>query len=346
VSAEDFRPDAIPAYLRFNLRIIGDRGQVLAEGRDVAALLAQHRARATEVLRRAAPPAEWERQGLTRWDFGELPRFVVRSVMGTELRSYPALVDAKTSVAIELFETEAAAAAAHREGVRRLLGLSVKSQLAALGKRAPLPFLRRPGLPPPRVEVDAFREQLLQRLVIEAFELGDVTSLPRTKAEFDGWLARGTPRLTPVFDAAVRAIAAVTAELDKTLRALDSASKQPSGSSVTADVKAQLEQLFPPDILTHTSIGRLEQFPRYLRAAQARLVRAVNDPRKDAAKAEPFTPLWRAYLAKGAAARDEHAARQLLYSLEELRIALFAPELKPAPGVTAASVAAALAELR
>jgi ATP-dependent helicase HrpA len=346
VNAEDFRPDAIPPYLRFNLRILGDRGQVLAEGRDVAALLGQHRARATEVLRRAAPPAEWERQGLTRWDFGELPRFVVRSVMGTELRSYPALVDAKTSVAIELFETEAAASAAHRAGVRRILSLAVKSQLGALGKRAPLPFLRRPGLPPPRAEVEAFREQLLVRVVTEAFELGDAASLPRTKAEHDHLLVKGTPRLTPVFEAAARAIAGATAELDKTLRALDSASKQPSGSSVTADVRAQLEQLFPPDILEHTSVARLEQFPRYLRAAQARLLRAVNDPRKDAAKAEPFTPLWRAYLAKRGTVRDEHAARQLLYSLEELRIALFAPELKPAPGVTAASVAAALAELR
>lgn len=149
-----------------------------------------------------------------------------------------------------------------------------------------------------------------------------------------------------MFEAAARAIAGATAELDKTLRALDSASKQPSGASVTADVKAQLEQLFPPDVLEHTSVGRLEQFPRYLRAAQARIVRAINDPRKDAAKAEPFTPLWRTYLAKRGAVRDQHAARQLLYSLEELRIALFAPELKPTPGVTAASVAAALAELR
>jgi ATP-dependent helicase HrpA len=54
----------------------------------------------------------------------------------------------------------------------------------------------------------------------------------------------------------------------------------------------------------------------------------------------------RQYLAKRTTAGDQQAARQLLYALEELRIAIFAPELKPAPGTSAAAVAAALAELR
>jgi ATP-dependent helicase HrpA len=342
----DLRADAIPAYLRFNLRIIGEKGQALAEGRDVSALLERHRGAASDALRRAAPPAEWERDELTRWDFGELPRFVVRRVMGSELRSYPALFDAKASVSLRLFETEQAAESAHLCGVRRLLCLGVKAQLSALGKLAPLPFTRRPGLPPPRAEVDAFREQLLLRVVTEAFELANGHTLPRSKAELDALLARGAPRLTPTFEQIVRAIANATAELDKTQRALDAATKQPSGATAAADVKGQLDLLFPPDLVLHVALGRLEQFPRYLRAAQARLTRAINDPRKDVAKAEPFAPLLRQYLAKRTTAGDQQAARQLLYALEELRIAIFAPELKPAPGTSAAAVAAALAELR
>jgi ATP-dependent helicase HrpA len=346
VPAEAFRVDAIPAYLRFNCRIVGERGELVAQGRDVPALLEQHAARAREAVRCAPAAAEWERSELLTWDMAELPSFVLRSVLGAELRSYPALVDRERSVALSLFESPEAAEAVHRGGVRRLLQLAAKSQLNALGKRAPLPFTRRLGLPAPRAEAEAFRELVLTRVVTEAFGLHEGSALPRSKRAFEQLLAAGLPRLTPVFELLTRAVGQAAAELDKTLRALDQAAKQPSGSAAAADIKAQLEQLFAPDTLLHAELERLEHFPRYLRAAQARLTRAIHDPRKDAGKAEPFTPLWQAFLAKRATFRDQPSARRLHFALEELRVALFAPELKPAHAVTVAAAALALAALR
>ena len=346
VPEEAFRPDVIPPYLRFNCRVIGERGQVVAESRDVDALLEQHTARAREVARLAAPPAEWEQSELTAWSFGELPRVVTRRVLGTDLPSYPALVDRGKSVDLRLLEEQSAAESAHRAGVGRLLQLAAKSPLSALSKRAPPPFSRRPGLPAPKAEAEAFRELLLARVVAEAFDLAGGAELPRCKATFDQRLAMGLPRLAPVFEQTARAIASANAELEKTLRALDAASKQPSGALASADIRAQLEQLFPPDLLLHVEVQRLEQYPRYLRAAQSRLTRAINDPRKDASKAEPFAPLWQSFLAKRASAREKDVAQRLHFALEELRVALFAPELKPAQSVTIASLTAAVQTLR
>ncbi len=346
VPEEAFRPDAIPPYLRFNCRILGERGQVVAESRDVDALLQQHAARASELARRAPPPAEWERSELTSWSVADLPRVVTRRVLGTDIPSYPALVDRGKSVDLRLLEEQGAADLAHRAGVGRLLQLAAKSPLSALAKRVPPPFTRRPGLPAPRAEADAFRELVLGRVVADAFGLLGGTELPRSKAAFDGLLAAGLPRLTPVFEQTTRAIAGANAELEKTLRALDAAAKQPSSAVASADIKAQLEQLFPPELLRHVEVQRLEHFPRYLRAAQSRLMRAINDPRKDASKAEPFTPLWQSFLAKRAAARDQAVAQRLHFAFEELRVALFAPELKPAQPVSIASVTVALQALR
>ncbi len=346
VPAEAFRPDAIPAFLRFNCRVVGERGQLIAESRDVAALLELHTARAREAVRRAPASAQWERSDLTVWDFGELPGFVKRTVLGAELRSYPALVDCQTAAGLRLFEAQASADTAHQGGVRRLLQLACKSQLVALGKRVPPPFTRRPGLPAPRAEADAFRELVLTRAVTEAFGLVEGAELPRSKAAFDRLSAAGLPRLTPVFELITRAIASASGELDKTLRALDGAAKQPSGAAAVADIKAQLEQLFLHDTLLHVEVQRLEHFPRYLRAAQARLTRAINDPRKDASKAEPFTPVWQSFLAKRATVRDQTGVRRLHFALEELRVALFAPELKPAHPITVSAAASALAALR
>ena len=67
---------------------------------------------------------------------------------------------------------------------------------------------------------------------------------------------------------------------------------------------------------------------------------------KDASKAEPFAPLWRAFLTKRASLRDQPAARRFFFLLEELRVSLFAPELKPAQPVSIAAAAQALAALR
>ncbi len=346
VPEDALRFDAIPAYLSFNCRVLGERGQTLAQSRDVSLLIDQHASRARELLRAAAPPAQFQRTGLATWDFDVLPEHVTRRLLGAEVRSFPALVDRQKGVDLALFETPEAALEAHRVGVARLLQLALKSQLAALGKRAPAPFTRRPGWPAPRAEADAFRDLLLERVVAEAFGLRDGASLPRDKAAFQKLLAAGSPRLPAVFEHTTRAVAAANAELDKTLRALEAASKQPSALAASADIRAQLDHLFPQDLLRHVEVSRLEHYPRYLRAVQARLTRAINDPRKDASKAEPFQPVWQAFLTKRPLARDQRAARSLHFALEELRVALFAPELKPLIAISVASAASAIKELR
>ncbi|HET9929268.1 MAG TPA: DUF3418 domain-containing protein, partial [Polyangiaceae bacterium] len=341
-----FRTDAIAAHLRFNFRILDERGEVVEESRNLEELLHRHAGRARDAVRRAAPRTEIERAGITSWDFGDLPRSVTRRVLGTELTSFVALADCQTSVAVQLFDTEAAAAAAHREGVRRLLQLATKGALASLAKRVPPPFLRRVGLPSPRAEADAFRDAVLARVISETFELSEVALLPRSKAEFDTLLSAGTSRLPRVFDAVVRLIAEVDTELHTTLRALDDAAKQKNGGGAVPDIRAQIEQLFPAELMQRIELLRLQQYPRYLRAARARLTRAVNDPRKDAAKAAPFAPIWQTFLAKRAKARDPRAAERVHYVLEELRVALFAPELKPAQPVTVATAALAVQSLQ
>jgi len=187
---------------------------------------------------------------------------------------------------------------------------------------------------------------VLARVVNEAFGLFDGAELPRSKPAFDRLLAAGLPRLSPAFELTARAIATAAGELDKTLRALDGAATQPSGTAAAADIRVQLELLFSPDTWLWVERRQLEHFPRYLRAAQARLTRAINDPRKDASKSEPFTPVWQAFLAKRASLRDQASVRRLHLAFEELRVALFAPELKPAQSVTVASAAQAVAALR
>lgn len=345
VPVSAWRLDAIPRHLRFVFRVVGERGNVIAESRDLAQLLEEHGGRARAALSSAAPDERWERSGLVTWSFGELPEHVTRSVLGATIRRYPALVDRGQSVDLCLLESASAAEQATLGGVARLCALGVQKALAALAKTCPSPFPRLDRMPPSRAERAAFCERVLARSVREAFGLKPGARLPRRRDEYLALFNTGSPRLEPAFRALARSIGAASAELDKTLAQLAGLAKQPSATHASRDVRAQLEQLFFPELVDTLELERLEQYPRYLRAAQTRLSRAVVDPRKDADKLAPFAPLWTTFLEKQPRARDARAAEALRWAFEELRVAIFAPELKPAKAVSLASVSSALSAL-
>lgn len=343
VPEDAFRSDAIATYLRSTIRIVDANGAVLAQGREIDALLTQYGARARAEWKKTEPVRSADKKGLTTWDFGELEPFIVRRVGNVDVRSYPALVDQGKSVDLVLLESSAAAATSSRAGVRRLFMLAARQTLSAITPRLPAAFDRPSGAAPSRAESESFRAALVQRIVDAAFELeGDDIVLPRTKLDFERRLREGTPRLDPVFRVFMEATKPVYAGLDELLRALRNASKHPSGGNAIKDIYAQLEHLFPSDLIGWVPLGRLDHYPRYLRAAQARLQRAIGDPRKDADKLAPFSPLWNQFLAKKANARDPEAMRDLRWAFEELRVAIFAPELKTPVPVSVAKVAAAL----
>ncbi len=346
VPEEAFRPEAMPAYLRLTCRVVAEDGKVVAQSRAVDELLRSHGARARAAWKSTAPSPSWERKGLVAWDFGDLPSFVTRRLGGTELRSYPALVDRATSVDLALLESSQAAETATRAGVRRLLSIAARRELSSVAPRTPPAFTQPNGGPPSRANDEAFRAMVLARVLDEAFGLGDGSALPRTKTAFEALVASGTPRIAPAFRLLSDAIARIATELNKTLKALRAASSHPSGTAAVLEIRAQIELLFPTDLVATTPLTILQQLPRYLRACEIRLGRAVTDPRKDAEKLAPFAPAWAEFLAKGGSARDQEAARELRWMFEELRVAIFAPELKALVPVSVAKLKAALAALR
>ncbi|MDB4939443.1 MAG: ATP-dependent helicase HrpA, partial [Labilithrix sp.] len=164
-----FRRDAVAAYLRLTCRLVDEHGKVVGQSREIDDLLKQHGARARAVWKTTAPSPMWERTGLTTWDLGDLPEHVVRRVSGTDVRSFPALVDRGASVDLVLLESASAAQASSRAGVRRLLMLGARGAVSSVVPRLPAPFSRPSGAPWTRAEIEAFRALLLARIVDAAF---------------------------------------------------------------------------------------------------------------------------------------------------------------------------------
>jgi ATP-dependent helicase HrpA len=346
VPPDSFRPDAVAAYLRLTCRIVGEGGKVVAQGKDIADLWRRHGASARAAWKETTPSPGWERKGAHSWDFGELPRFVTREVSGMQVRTYPALIDRESCVDLALLESSAAAEAATRAGVRRLIALAARQALSAVAPRIPPAFAHASGAAASRAENDAFRERVLARIVDDAFRLGGDSELPRTRRAFEEIVSAGAPRVDSTFRLYADVIARASSELDATLQALRSAARHPTAKLAIAEIRAQLEGLFPANLLAWVPLGQLEHFPRYLRAAQTRLGRAIADPRKDAEKLAPLASLLASFLAKQATARDREMVHALRWWFEELRVAVFAPELKTQAPVSLAKVTAAVAALR
>ncbi|MCC6644375.1 MAG: ATP-dependent RNA helicase HrpA [Polyangiaceae bacterium] len=335
------RPDALPPYLRPTVHVVDAEGRTVARGRDVAGLLLAHGARAREAWQRAARP-EQERRVMTTWDLDELPEHVDRRVGATTVRAYPALFDRGTSVELELAESRAAADAATRAGVRRLLSIATKRELSACVPKA-LPQASRRT--PSRAEAEAEQARVRARVVEEAFGL-DHAPLPRTREGFESLLRDGRPGVAVASRRWSTALAEIATELGALLAALQAARGQPVGKAAIAELAAHVERLVPADFIDTIPAGQLAHVPRYLRAARARLARALHDPRKDAEKLAQLAPHWDAFTQRRASARDLSAVEELRWALEELRVSIFAPELRTPVQVSTARVAAMLAALR
>ncbi|MEZ6242803.1 MAG: ATP-dependent RNA helicase HrpA, partial [Phycisphaerales bacterium] len=128
VSPEDFRPGELPEHLSMNYRVTDAAGKTLGEGRDLASL---RRELAGEVKAGfdAAAAEAFNRDGLTDWDFDELPEFVETRHGGRTLRGYPALADLNGKAGLRLFDSPEGAAASMRGGLARLYVHHLKAEM-------------------------------------------------------------------------------------------------------------------------------------------------------------------------------------------------------------------------
>jgi ATP-dependent helicase HrpA len=107
-------------------------------------------------------------------------------------------------------------------------------------------------------------------------------------------------------------------------------------AAAVQDIEAQVKRLMGRHFIAETPFERLQNYPRYFKGIQVRLDKLKANPARDAQLLADYTPLWTNYerraiqLAKLGTADPQ--IEQFRWLLEELRISLFAQELKtPVP---------------
>ncbi|MDT3707846.1 MAG: ATP-dependent RNA helicase HrpA [Thiobacillus sp.] len=327
-SGADIHPDEwkgeLPAHLRMNISVIDDSGQELASGRDLASLRQQLGGAARITYGGGAEDSEFERAGLAEWSFGDLPGQVKFKRGGRELTGYPALVDNGETVDLRLLDAPAAAEMETRRGVVRLLRLALGAQFRQLDKdlsRETALALKYRNFGGP----EKLRGELLDAIATRAL-LGD-DDTPRSQKEFDKQKERAKPKIAVVKQALLRDVAGI---LDLHAQVAARLHAKPQFTAVMRDEQAHLAALVPADFITATPWAHLKDLPRYLHGILKRLEKLPAAEQRDARGMAGVLTLQNKYLARRSQVKGEVPAAldDFRWQLEELRISLFAQELK------------------
>jgi ATP-dependent helicase HrpA len=240
---------------------------------------------------------------------------------GQTLMGYPALVDAGEAVTLQVFDAPEKARELHREGVRRLLAIAFKDRVRELERAWSRDVLLGP-----------VKEDLVAASLERAF-LGE--SLPMTQAAFARCVDQGRARFMLVAQELARTAQAILGAHAELQRKLAQAAK--AFPQAAEDVRQQLARLMRAHWLAQTPWARLQHYPRYLKAAAQRLEKLRADPARDARLAAELQPLLAGWLRAPRPLSAE--LEQFGWLLEELRVSLFAQELKTPVPVSAKRLA-------
>ncbi|EWS56979.1 ATP-dependent RNA helicase HrpA [Methylibium sp. T29] len=257
------------------------------------------------------------------------------------LVGFPALIDKGGHVEIEVFDEPDVAATRHRAGLRRLVALQIKEPLKYLEKSIPdLPrmavaYMALGG------SADELRAQIIDVALDRAFL---VEPLPTDAAGFAKRIDEGRTRLNLIAQEVARLAATVLAEQATATRKLKDT--RPA-KEVADDVAAQLARLCPKRFLAETGYAQLHHLPRYLKGVTLRLDKWRADPARDAARLAELRPIEQRYLRRVAELKGAADARldEFRWLIEELRVSLFAQELRTPQPVSAKRLEKAWSQL-
>jgi len=325
VPMEVWRECELPNHLMMNFRVLGDDGKVWGEGRDLREMqgLLSGKVRATLAQ---APAPGIERDNITRWDFGDLPEQVEIHPQGIAVKAWPALVDQGDHAAIRLFESAEAARHQMRAGLRRLFLLTSADKIKYL--RGHLPGVQTMCLHYVGIgSCDELREDLINAVVDRALAL-EQDALPRTHEAFELRAQRARQTIIDVANSLCATVAEVL-KLHHEIRKVMKGSVTPAWLPALADIGQQLEYLTPRHFIVTTSERWLDQYPRYLRAIVQRLDKLRQSPDRDRKLMLDVAPHWKRVTDRLAGSTALPAPLEhYRWMVEELRVSLFAQELK------------------
>ncbi len=356
IPASAWSEDHLPQHLKMRIAITDHKGQELIAGRDTAILRQSFSGQSGPQEFSAIESArkQWERDGITQWDFADLPEAIEIDVPNhAKWVLYPGLVKASSpnqkSVNLRLFQQQDEALKSHKEGVAVLLVNHFAKDLKFLKKTVTLPREIRKA-------ADYFGgagrfENMLYESVIKGLFVKNI----RSKEAFDAHAASVSPiMLDRGRDLLEQSTAVLRAYHDtrSVLYQLESAhSASATARRLIENLRTELARLVPETFAGLYDAERLLHLPRYIEAVSIRAQRALVDFEKDKIKAEEIRIFKESLdkilqaLSPKTSQEKKSAVEEYFWLIEEYKVSVFAQELKTAVPVSPKRLADKLKEI-
>ncbi|MGH3727741.1 MAG: ATP-dependent RNA helicase HrpA, partial [Micromonosporaceae bacterium] len=334
-----WQPDQVPPHLRIAFRVVDEKGERVAEGKDLNALKASLRPKVRDTVSKAA--AAVERTGLATWSIGALPRTVEQVRAGHRVTAYPALADEGDTVAVRVFESDTEQRYEMRLGTRRLLMLNLPSPVTytqgRLSNRQKLGLARGP-----------YRNVVALLDDCAAAAIDDLVDRCGGPAWDEAGFQQLRDAVRPHLVDTVMEIVTTVEEILTTGYAVESrlSSADPATAPALSDIRTQLQGLIYPGFVSDVGAERLPDLVRYLKAAGVRLDKLPGSIPRDRQLMQQVHDVIEAY----AELVDElgpnrQDVSEVRWMIEEFRVSLYAQHLGTAHPVSAKRIYRAVDQL-
>lgn len=317
----------LEAHLRMLIQVIDGAGRVLGQGRDLSDLTARFAEESQAAL--AIPTQQTQQPAvLDAGHFAQVPGQVQQSIAGLSMTVYPALQEEGGVVRESRFPTRSEADYQHRRALQRLLLQQLAEQAKYL--RGKLPGSIEMGLLYRELgKVDSLVEDILLASVDNAILAGQ-ERLPRSAQALTALAEAKRGDWTEQAERLARLVLGILKqwhELQKRFKGKIDLTR----AVALNDIKGQLAQLVYPGFVRDTPMEWLQEYPRYLKATDARLEKLPGQLQKDRVWSSELADYWQRYQARlnkhlKEGKRDPEL-ESFRWMLEEYRVSLWAQQL-------------------
>jgi len=341
-----------------NYRIIDVDNSLIEEGRNLTQLK-RHYANAVQQSVHASHSEQrtkLEKHNITNWDFGDLADSVEYQHQGMTVLAFPMLrIQEDQSISLLIHDQDSIA----RYHTKRACLALAKRVLTETTQKQTLKYLQKEllankqrtqkksngglgalaeqlkSVTPQASEKSEWLDEVIDAALCAACFANGLDDV-RTQSKFQQALSSGAKQWVAIAMDIETTLVSCLRQRDQLLRSVNQINATSvEVDSALEDIKSQLYRLFEPSFLRYTPLSQLKQYPRYLRAIEARLEKLGKPHSQDAALKklqrlydEKIIELQVAELQLDYAYSLQPKLAEYARMLEEFRVSIFAQHLK------------------
>ncbi|NNJ91356.1 MAG: DUF3418 domain-containing protein, partial [Gammaproteobacteria bacterium] len=336
IPEDQWNESVLDRHLHMNYRIVDANQKELASGRDLYALQKQFAGQAQQQFSEL-PVSVNDISGKKSWEFGDIPQTQKIEQAGVSMTGFPALVDEGDTVGLRVLDSKPTAKVSHQKGLLRLIKLALPKEVRYLKKNLPgldrmrLQYAKVPVTQANQKQPTDLQDILVDWILMQSFL--QATEQTRTRKQFDDMLEAGQQRMMLIANQSCNQLSEILEQYQQLRKSLSQV-KQINWMSSISDMKQQLDNLIYQGFLQHMTESMFKDYLRYLKGLQIRLDKLGHAAPRDQQLMREMAGIFQQWQERKQLAdkkgRVDERLEEIRWMLEELRISLFAQQVKTA----------------